>query len=107
MMQKRSAQSTRIKVAESIESETSKVDVVSAQACVCRLCLEAIEEPCDSNDGQDAARSIHCDGECQGWLHRRCAGLSLIAFSAAVNSPTSDEFFCTHCQVKKASPRNQ
>ena len=26
--------------------------------------------------------------------------ISLTAFSAALNSSTSEEFFCTHCQVK-------
>ena len=107
MIQKRSTKATKKKEAETHESESNQVGVASDETCICRLCLEVIDEPNDSNEGQDAARSIHCDGECNGWLHRRCAGLSLTAFSAAVNSSTSEQFFCTHCQLKKQAQEIQ
>ena len=75
--------------------------MISDESCVCRLCLEIIEEPNYTNEGQDVARSIFCDGDCNGWLHRRCAGLSLTGFAAAVESSSDEDFFCTRCQLKK------
>ena len=38
-----------------------------------------------------------CDGTCQSWLHRGCAGLSHKAFEAQVSS--KEEFFCPTCRL--------
>ena len=45
LMQTSSTRGTRKKKAKSLKSETSQMGTVSTEACVCRLCLEAIEEP--------------------------------------------------------------
>ena len=41
--------------------------------CVLYVCIEVIEEKSDKNEGHDA---IYCEGKCNSWLHRQCAGLS-------------------------------
>ena len=41
--------------------------------------------------------SIQCDGVCNSWLHRRCAGLSKTAFERA--SKSDDKFFCPMCRL--------
>ena len=38
-----------------------------------------------------------CKGTCNTWIHRHCAGLSKIAFTAATES--SDAFVCPHCYL--------
>ena len=55
----------------------------------CAICLEVIEDRSDTSEGQD---SVFCEGECQRWLHRTCAGLTDAAFD---NIRRSDE--CFHC----------
>jgi len=45
--------------------------------CLCPICLEKIAEP--TKGGQD---SIYCEGECDAWLNRRCAGLSISIFNS-------------------------
>ncbi len=45
---------------------------------------------------QDA---IFCDGNCNTWLHRRCAGLSQPAFQKLSNTDSS--FFCPHCRLDR------
>ena len=44
---------------------------------VCIVCDCSILEPSESTEGQDA---VFCEGDCQGWVHRICAGLSHPAF---------------------------
>lgn len=41
--------------------------------------------------------SIFCDGRCQEWVHRQCAGLSKVAFQAV--SKSNDDFRCPHCVI--------
>ena len=100
-IQRKSTNGMKKKTASTEDSETTQVGVISDESCVCRLCLEIIEEPNYTNEDQDVARSIFCDGECNGWLHRRCAGLSLTGFATAVESSSDEDFFCTWCQLKK------
>jgi len=64
--------------------------------CSCPICLDKIVESTKAKSGQDA---IYCEGECDAWLHRRCAGLSRSLFNVLEKS--SDLFYCPHCQVKK------
>lgn len=53
---------------------------------VCPICEETIED-----------ESIQCDGICDSWLHRRCAGLSQQAFERA--SQSDESFFCSLCRL--------
>ncbi len=61
----------------------------------CPVCLEIIKDPSDECQGED---SIHCDGVCNGWLHRRCAGLSVAAFKA-INDGPDEAYCCPHCKL--------
>ena len=42
---------------------------------------------------------MFCDGTCNTWLHRGCAGLSKIAFKKVASS--SHPFYCTHCSLSE------
>ena len=63
----------------------------SPVVCHCKICEEVINEP-KKAEGDD---SVFCNGLCTGWIHRRCAGLSLSKFKAI--SETEDPFFCPSC----------
>ena len=45
--------------------------------------------------------SIFCDGSCQNWIHRQCAGLSKASFTHCFKS--NDPFFCPKCTIKNQS----
>ena len=81
-----------------VRSSTRKGTACSAsknattkQVFHCRICQDVINEPNES-DGDD---SVHCNGLCDGWIHRRCAGLSLARFEEI--SKSDDPFFCPSC----------
>ena len=59
---------------------------------VCCTCNFVIAEDTNKNDGEDA---IFCEGRCNSWLHRKCAGLSNSTFQhlSVSNSP----FLCVYC----------
>lgn len=59
---------------------------------VCPICLEAIVDGNVKRKGHD---SILCEGRCQEWVHRQCAGLSQAAFNTA--SMSSTPFKCPRC----------
>ena len=42
-------------------------------------------------------QSIQCEGPCDSWLHRRCAGLSKTAF--AIASKSTEAFHCPLCRL--------
>ena len=66
----------------------SKVTTTSLKTnlCICPICDDPIEEQSETTPGHDA---IHCDGICDSWLHRRCAGLS----------KSDSKFLCPHCHL--------
>ena len=53
-------------------------------SCKCAVCERAID---DSKD-----ESVLCEGTCNGWLHRVCAGLTKAAFEECQKS--TDSFLC-------------
>lgn len=61
---------------------------------VCAICLKVIVDRSENVDGED---SVFCEGHCQSWLHRTCAGLTDPAFDAVRNS--ADDFLCFKCQA--------
>ena len=63
---------------------------------LCKICDDAIVEPDSKKKGDD---SIFCNGECNGWIHRRCAGLSKAKFAAYTTSDESVKFYCPTCRV--------
>lgn len=60
----------------------------------CAICLEPVVDSSSTTVGHDA---VFCDGVCQKWLHRTCAGLSVSAFE--VVSKSRDKFLCYQCCV--------
>lgn len=64
--------------------------------CLCPICDEAILDAVGSKPGED---SVQCDGICATWLHRRCAGLSKVAFDIICKS--ADPFYCPQCKLGK------
>ena len=66
----------------------------------CPICLEAILDSTQRKPGQDA---IYCDGQCQTWIHRRCAGLSKLAFTNLCESSCKNPFYCPNCRLEQQS----
>ena len=62
---------------------------------VCIVCDCSILEASESTEGQDA---VFCEGDCQGWIHRMCAGLSRPAFD---NLNESTPYLCSFCTCTK------
>ena len=58
----------------------------------CSVCEDEILESINTQDGQDA---VFCEGSCQGWMHKGCAGLTKAAFTRV--SSSKDPFTCLHC----------
>ena len=65
----------------------------------CPICCEVVNDCAKGKSNGD--ESIFCDGMCQDWLHRQCAGLSKAAFLYA--SKSVDLFFCPCCINKQQS----
>ncbi len=62
---------------------------------MCPVCDEIVQDDIKS---QKAQESIMCEGECNKWLHRGCAGLSKKRFVALRDS--SEVFVCLSCCLK-------
>lgn len=62
----------------------------------CLVCEKVIKDPTTTAKGQD---SVFCEGICQGWIHRHCAGLSRPLFTAIVKS--DNPFLCLYCSSAK------
>ena len=79
------------------DGSRKKVELSLKSPCRCSVCEEVIVESDKATkvEGQDA---VLCEGPCQGWLHRRCAGLSKSAFKSVSNS--TDPFYCPYCRLK-------
>ena len=63
-------------------------------AVYCAICEEIIIDQNEQEPGQD---SIYCEGKCDAWVHRHCAGLTVSAFRASKTS--SEPFHCLHCKL--------
>ena len=70
--------------------------VQASKKSVCTICDGTIKESVGRRVGEEA---IECSGLCSSWLHRRCAGLSKVAFDKV--SQTDDPFYCPQCRINK------
>ena len=59
---------------------------------VCPICCEVIIEASESSEGQEA---LFCDGTCQKWLHRWCAGVHKDAYPVLQSS--GSPYHCPSC----------
>jgi len=64
----------------------------------CLVCEEAILEPGERYEGDEA---VYCEGSCQGWLHRKCAGFTRPAFDRLDEADT--QYLCTYCAAESQS----
>ena len=68
------------------------------QQAICSICDQAILEGDDDADGEDA---IFCEGDCKGWLHRKCIGMTKLFYDKLSNS--NDPYVCHNCIIIKQS----
>ena len=61
----------------------------------CLVCEDVILEASENEEGHEA---VYCEGDCQGWIHRRCAGLTRPAFD---NLSESIPYLCPYCTFTK------
>ena len=60
----------------------------------CLICEEPILEPSEHCDGDEA---VFCEGSCQGWIHRKCVGMTRPAFERLGEFDTP--FLCSYCML--------
>jgi len=60
----------------------------------CIVCEELILEPSENCNGDEA---VFCESDCQGWIHRKCAGLSHSAFNRLGESDT--QYLYSQCML--------
>ena len=66
------------------------------KTAICMVCDKIIKEPSTRTKGHD---SVFCEGICQGWIHRQCAGIPKPLFVTMSNS--EDPFLCLYCSNSK------
>ena len=66
----------------------------SADKNFCAVCEEEVSEPVSGRGGDEA---VKCEGICGAWLHRKCAGLTKMAFAEVCKS--DNPFFCAQCKI--------
>ena len=64
----------------------------------CLVCEEPILEPGEHCKGDEA---VICEGICQGWLYRKCAGLTRPAFDKLGEQDTV--YLCSYCMMVSQS----
>ena len=68
------------------------------QPVACLICDVTIKESTEDIDGDDA---IYYDGDCKGWLHRKCVFMSKQLYDKLSNS--HDMYYCPNCASAKQS----
>ncbi len=81
---------------EASEDTSSHPKPKKIKGCLCQICDKVIKDAEGKQKGQD---SIFCEGNCQGWLHRSCAGITKTAFQAISSVSFSDRFLCLYCKT--------
>lgn len=89
---------------ENVDNSTKSIAGKGAKSSktkhTCLICMEVIVDSTPRKPGHD---SIFCDGECQSWIHRRCAGLSKLAFSKLCSVSNTKPFYCPNCRLEQQS----
>ena len=82
------------KKAASKSKPTTEQTSVATPPHVCPICSKSIQDADKTSTGQDA---LFCEGECQCWLHRWCAGVTRERHDAL--SSTDESFICPACTL--------
>ena len=84
------SEQAKSKVAFSTLSKSPSTSTKKAPSkCPCLICDASAK-----SKGQD---SVFCEGSCQGWLHRTCAGLSKSMFKVISSPEHNCPFYCLYC----------
>ena len=88
------SQASPKKAASKQKTVTSSKPAKKVNDSICPVCKEIVKDPSADNEsgGHDA---VLCEGLCNTWLYRWCAGLSKSRFLVISSSP--DPFQCPHC----------
>lgn len=96
------SQSTKPRPKRKLQGSTppkSKAKGGKTSEADCLICLEPILEADDHCVGEEA---VFCEGQCQGWIHRKCAGVPRPVFDKLGESDAV--FLCTYCmQVSQSN----
>ena len=68
----------------------------------CCICEDKIKDQSQNDPGED---SIFCDGNCQGWIHRSCAGLARDKFNTLSIRETHPSIYCPQCWLHTVEKR--
>jgi len=79
------------KVQKTVSTKSTSNDN-STFCCICHKSI--VENAVNTRDEE----GVYCEGRCQSWMHRRCAGLSTPIFAEiSNNSEESEPFLCVYC----------
>ena len=65
---------------------------------VCPICCDEIDDATETSEGQEA---LFCEGTCQKWLHRWCAGVHKDSYASLALS--GKPFLCPSCCLTEHS----
>ena len=89
LMADESTTGKRSRASENSPSNKEKKKSKSSHTVSCCICEADIVD--------DTDESVLCEGICQAWMHRKCAGISRQVF--AVISKSNDPYLCSHCML--------
>ena len=72
--------------------DSSANEKTTGSSEVCPICAEYIIDATDTHEGEEA---LFCDGSCQCWFHRCCAGVSQARYKLISESP--EPYLCPTC----------
>ena len=75
-------------------SRKAKSQNTKANTAICPICEKAVVD-----SGRKSQDAIFCEGSCQAWLHRCCAGLTRSRFDELSDNNTP--FHCLNCVADK------
>ncbi len=76
--------------------ESSRTDPRSPDHHTCPTCTQTIVEATDDAEGQEA---LICEGNCNAWYHRWCAGVSTLRYESL--SSSEEPFLCPSCTADR------
>ena len=72
------------------------------ESCICPICEDMIVDSSEveDNEGLDSESLdiVYCQGSCETWLHRQCAGLSKAKYQYLLKS--DKPYHCPHCKLE-------
>ena len=76
-------------VSNNVEEATNQASDCEEEPAICPICDTAIQENAAEDTQSSGDEAVFCEGKCEAWFHRKCAGLSKTAFIMASESEMS------------------